>query len=183
MEAEFKTKCIGKSLENSGVYCGCPDCNPMPKITEQEKAEQDRIRAEQIAEQERKDKIKQEHILKVGDLFETSWGYDQTNYDYLAVVGISPSGKTAICQMTSCETINDNEQSPQAYKQKPIYKPYGKTFKMRIRKGDLNSEHSFLKETTLRGSYYFCNDSKRLDTFSLVLPDDVFFETNTQFGH
>ena len=176
METIFKTECIGKSLEAMGYYCGCPDCNPIPKISEQEKAEQDKIRAEQIRVYEAKEKIRANHILKVGDIFETSWGYDQTNYDYIAVVGISKSGKTAICQMTICETINDNEQSPQAYKQKPIFEPFGKTFKMRIYK-------EAGKETRLRGSYFYCQDSKRLDSFRLVLPDDVFFETNTIFGH
>lgn len=32
--------------------------------------------------------------LKVGDVFYTSWGYDQTNIDFIKVVKISPTGKT-----------------------------------------------------------------------------------------
>ena len=36
--------------------------------------------------------------LKRGDLFVTSWGYDQTNYDYICIMSISASGKTAQCR-------------------------------------------------------------------------------------
>ncbi len=177
--AGFESECIGKDLEESGVYCGCPKCNPMPKITEQEKAEQEKARAEQIAKQEARDKIRANHILKVGDLFETSWGYDQTNYEYIVVVEISPSGKTAICQRTECETLNDNEQAPQCYKQKPINKPFGEKFRLKVDRG-------YKDEIVLRGSYPFLHTgegSKRLGSFSLVLADDVFYETNSVFGH
>jgi len=37
--------------------------------------------------------------IKAGDYFYTSWGYDQTNIDYLVVVEVSPTGKTASCRM------------------------------------------------------------------------------------
>ena len=52
---------------------------------------------------EQKDKKKEivKHDLKKGNMFVTSWGYDQTNYDYIVVMEVSPSGKTAKCQMTS----------------------------------------------------------------------------------
>jgi hypothetical protein len=32
--------------------------------------------------------------VKVGDVFERSWGYDQTNVDFYEVVSVSASGKT-----------------------------------------------------------------------------------------
>lgn len=32
--------------------------------------------------------------VEVGDVFESSWGYDQTNVDYYEVVGFTPSGKS-----------------------------------------------------------------------------------------
>ena len=32
--------------------------------------------------------------LKVGQVLYSSWGYDQTNIDYVKVVSLSPSGKT-----------------------------------------------------------------------------------------
>jgi hypothetical protein len=32
--------------------------------------------------------------IQVGDLFQSSWGYDQTNVDFYEVVGLTPSGKS-----------------------------------------------------------------------------------------
>lgn len=32
--------------------------------------------------------------VKVGDIFASSWGYDQTNVDFYEVVGVTPSGKS-----------------------------------------------------------------------------------------
>ncbi len=36
--------------------------------------------------------------IKKGDIFYTSWGYDQTNYDYIVVMEVSPTGKTVYLQ-------------------------------------------------------------------------------------
>jgi len=36
--------------------------------------------------------------VKVGDVFYTSWGYDQTNVDFYVVLSVTPSGKTAKLQ-------------------------------------------------------------------------------------
>ena len=33
-------------------------------------------------------------IVKKGDIFYASWGYDQTNIDFVKVVEVSPSGKS-----------------------------------------------------------------------------------------
>ena len=35
-----------------------------------------------------------EFTVETGDVFESSWGYDQTNVDYYEVVGFTPSGKS-----------------------------------------------------------------------------------------
>lgn len=179
METAFKTECIGKELESSGVYCGCPVCSPPVVLTEQEKAEREKKAQEQIKRSEEREKIRQNHKLKVGDIFETSWGYDQTNYEYIVVLSISPSGKTAICQRTACETLNNNEQAPQAYKQKPINKPFGEKFRLKV-------DRRYNNEISLRGSYPYLHTgegSKRFGSFSLVLENDVFYETNSLFGH
>lgn len=32
--------------------------------------------------------------VEVGDIFYSSWGYDQTNVDFYEVVGLTPSGKS-----------------------------------------------------------------------------------------
>lgn len=125
-----------------------------------------------------------ENVIKKGDLFYTSWGYDQTNYDYLMVIGFSKTGKTALCKMTIHEEVGYTGQS---HIQKPLPKPYGITFRMKVvnKSKWFRSEETEDKEVILRGSYPFCNDqsSKRLDTFNKVEKDQTFYETDTQFGH
>lgn len=37
-------------------------------------------------------------VVKVGDFFCSSWGYDQTNIDFYKVVGLTPSGKSVRVQ-------------------------------------------------------------------------------------
>lgn len=39
--------------------------------------------------------------VKVGDFFESSWGYDQTNVDFYKVVGVTKSGKSVRVQKWS----------------------------------------------------------------------------------
>lgn len=36
--------------------------------------------------------VSNEHGVKVGDFFSSSWGYDQTNVDFYKVVGVTPKG-------------------------------------------------------------------------------------------
>jgi hypothetical protein len=38
--------------------------------------------------------IAPERPVEVGDIFASSWGYDQTNVDFYEVVGVTPSGKS-----------------------------------------------------------------------------------------
>ncbi|MBE3139569.1 MAG: hypothetical protein IMZ53_03195, partial [Thermoplasmata archaeon] len=35
--------------------------------------------------------------LKPGDFFYESWGYDQTNIDFLQIIEVSPTKKTVLC--------------------------------------------------------------------------------------
>jgi len=123
--------------------------------------------------------------IKVGDVFVTSWGYDQTNYDYIVVIGLSPSGKTAICQLAEFENVGF---SSQCRIQKPIAKGYGYKFRMKV-------ITRYNNEIGLRGSYPFCHtevlrqigtDEKpglRLGGFSKVNEGDTFWETDSMFGH
>lgn len=125
----------------------------------------------------------QETKLNIGDVFVTSWGYDQTNYDYIIVTDISPSGKTCLCQLAEFETV---ENTQQANIQKPEKKGFGFKFRMRV---ELSEDKIWL-----RGSYPYCAGqvsrgySKeevgfRLDSFSKINEGDVFYETDSQFGH
>ena len=119
----------------------------------------------------------QNDTLKKGDLFYASWGYDQTNYDFLAVLEVSKTGKTAKCQMVNRLHMGT---SGQANVQEPIFSPYGDIFTMQLRKG-------YKGDLQLKGSYPFCNDgrmeNKRLDSFWRVRPEQQFHETMAQFGH
>ena len=123
------------------------------------------------------------HNLKKGDLFYTSWGYDQTNYDYICILEIK--GKYAMCQRTSALHLGESGQSNI---QEPLFCPFGDTFKMKIQ-GDYRGE------ITLRGSYPFLHDGKikvyengtkgnlRLGTFYKAKQGQVFYETMPEFGH
>ena len=121
--------------------------------------------------------ILQKEGLKKGDLFYTSWGYDQTNYDYLVVLEVSKTGKTAKCQMTHALAMGTDGQ---CNVQEPIFCPYGDKFTMRIQEG-------YRGDLTLKGSYPFCAngsmDNKRLDRFSRAKEGQQFHETNSMFGH
>jgi hypothetical protein len=115
--------------------------------------------------------------VEIGQVYYTSWGYDQTNYDYVIVDCISPSGKTAICRRARCQDLGS---SGQCNIQKPVKEGYGKSFRMQI--------EEYQGEPQLRGSYIFCGDededgSKRLATMYLAKDEQVFWETDTMFGH
>lgn len=118
-------------------------------------------------------------LPSIGQTFVTSWGYDQTNYDFIMVVGFTKSKKNAICQR--CYTRVDEEKSSMVYSAlKPIAESFGDKFKMKIQEG-------YQGEVNLRGSYPYCHDakmtSKRLDTFHPTIKGRCYHETNPQFGH
>ena len=114
--------------------------------------------------------------LKKGDIFYTSWGYDQTNYDYIVVLSVSPTGKTAKCQRTSALHMGTSCQSNV---QEPIYCPFGDVFKMCVRKG-------YKGDLTLCGSYPFLHHgtgSKRKGWFGRHTTGKQYHETMSEFGH
>jgi hypothetical protein len=112
--------------------------------------------------------------INKNDLFYTSWGYDQTNYDYIIVVSVSPTGKTCICQRANYQHLGN---SGQCNIQKPIAEGYGNTFRMKI-------YDNYKSEPGLKGSYIFCGEtSKRFDYFSKASEKQTFYETDSQFGH
>ena len=114
--------------------------------------------------------------LKRGDIFYTSWGYDQTNYDYIVVLSISSSGKTAKCQRTSHADMGNESQCDL---QMPLFCPFGDVFTMRIKE-------QYNGELGLRGSYPFCcsgEGSRRLDTFTKAKEYAIFRETDAYSGH
>lgn len=49
--------------------------------------------------------------VKVGDFFECSWGYDQTNVDFYEVLSITPSGKSVKVRRVQTSTVSENGSS------------------------------------------------------------------------
>jgi hypothetical protein len=121
------------------------------------------------------------HGLKIGDLFSTTWGYNQTNYDFIVIVGFTKSGKSAKVRMSRAKLV----ESGRGYdKLVPTGEAYGDTFTMRIGTWTWGGK----EHITLRGSYPYLNtglkkDGTRLDTFSKVEPDETFNQTAAGWGH
>ena len=112
-----------------------------------------------------------------GDLFETSWGYDQTNYDFLMVLSVSKTGKTAKCQRVAAKRVGASGQCDLL---EPVQEPFGDVFTMHVREG-------YKGDLQLKGSYPFCSNGSmantRLDRFSRVESGRKYEETNPMFGH
>ena len=104
--------------------------------------------------------------VKVGQLFYTSWGYDQTNYDFLIVESISPSGKTAICRMAEASGPANNSMGQILTAHQA---PYGESFRMKI--------SSWEGRLELRGSYPYTQGDKQLRSFWSVEPGKTFYST------
>lgn len=49
--------------------------------------------------------------VKVGDVFNSSWGYDQTNIEFYKVVSISKTGKTCKVVQVGAESIGDKKEN------------------------------------------------------------------------
>jgi hypothetical protein len=97
--------------------------------------------------------------VQVGDIFYESWGYDQTNIDFVRVIALSPTGKTAICKMMSQKEVDvGSGYAPMSEHVIPD-KEYGEPFRLVIRE----SNH----EPRLAGTYPYCQGSKKPGYFWL----------------
>jgi len=138
-----------------------------------EEAQEAEDNAKEEAQERQAGRQAQAQAVKVGDLFFAMWGYDQTNYDFMVVVGVSPSGKTATCQMARRK---DEGHTQQADIQSPIAEGFGIKFRMKIYTYNNG-------EPQLRGSYPFVQDSRRLGTAYFHKDGEKYWATNPQFGH
>lgn len=73
----------------------------------------------------------QELGVEVGSVFYSSWGYDQTNVDFYAVIGITPSGKSVRLvpigkRVRGNGVVADshNQHSPQTARTKRLQRGY-----------------------------------------------------------
>ena len=135
-------------------------------------------------------------VVEEGDIFYTSWGYDQTNVDFIAVMTVSKSGKTAKCLMMKKEPATDPTKSSftRESRVKPAFSEMlraqyprggkklwgGDQFTMKIKREPDGTVY-------LRGSYpYIKGDAqhgKRLDTFFKHKEGETYYETPHGLGH
>lgn len=99
-----------------------------------------------------------EKEIKVGQIFYESWGYEQTNIDFVKVVGFTKSGKSAICRMMS-ETITSTEGLSSMAEYVVPDQEYGESFKLRVRKSACNDN------PLLVGSYPYSEGDRKLGYF------------------
>ena len=84
-------------------------------------------------------------MVQAGQYLYASWGYDQTNIDFIKVVRVSPTGKTAICRRAQGRYVK--EESSRGQDALRPEEPFGAEFRLHVR-GD-----------ELRGKYPFCGDA------------------------
>lgn len=53
----------------------------------------------------------EDDVLKINDIFHSSWGYDQTNIEHFQVKEISPSGKTCMVQQIGTSSVEGSGYS------------------------------------------------------------------------
>jgi hypothetical protein len=95
-------------------------------------------------------------MIKSGDIFYESWGYDQTNIDFCVVEQVSPTGKTVLCRMMSQRIVKT-----EAFMAEYVVpdKANGEVFRLHIRK-------SANGEPRLVGKYPYCRGDTRPGYFS-----------------
>lgn len=119
------------------------------------------------------EKISDDGKFNVGDIIYTSWGYDQTQYDFAQIVEVSKTRKTVVAQRMRTKIVDPGRQADGIVPTEA----YGNKFRLYVRE--------WRDEPTFRGQYPFIdgfNDSKRMGSF---WPWDgkTVYETNSQFGH
>lgn len=111
-------------------------------------------------------------MIAIGDTFETSWGYDQTNYEFVVVTRVSSSGK--VCWVKeSASRIEENRSSPQSDALVPTGAPLNeKEYRMKVIQDSRGKDE-------LIGQAY-CH---RTMGWLKVEPTEVFQQTALGFGH
>ena len=115
--------------------------------------------------------------VKVGDIFHTSWGYDQTNTEYFKIVSISKTGKTCEVVQIGSETVKGSEgfMSESITPTPEIVLKDGKTCKVKIEKSTefhpYKKQRCQIGEIILRGSvFYASSEDKHLQNLYRVDP-------------
>jgi len=101
-------------------------------------------------------------MIKPGDIFYESWGYDQTNIDFCVVEQVSPTGKTVLCRMMSQRIVKTEEYMAEYVMPD---KANGEVFRLHVREYNgeprLVGKYPYAREDT-RPGYFFKWDGKPL---------------------
>ena len=107
-------------------------------------------------------KENQNDSVKIGDMFYTNWGYEQTNTEHFKIVKISPTGKTCQVVQIGSKTVPGSEYS---HGMADMVEPdseneldYG-TCQVKIERSSafnpITQHHEKVKEFYLRGSVWY----------------------------
>lgn len=111
-------------------------------------SEEKKILEEKVTELKKQDKT----VVKVGDIFYCSWGYDQTNIDYVKVVKINPSGKGVKAVSIGQSKVKDIGYMSEIIEPDPE-NILSNEFNLRIQERNLSDN-----EKILRGTYHKSKD-------------------------
>ena len=126
-------------------------------------------------------RIKQEEnkndIVKVGDFFHTSWGYDQTNVEMYQVVAISKTGKTCTIKQIGMKTEKDSESyMSDSVQPDPEFVHDKPTLKVKVSRSSefhpYRREHEEIGSIHLRGSVYYAGEYKHLENLYRLKAED-----------
>jgi hypothetical protein len=110
---------------------------------------------------------------KVGDIFHTSWGYDQTNIEHFQIKEISKTGKTCKVIQIGSSTAPESEM-PMADQVYPDPKVIinGTPCQVKIERSTewnpVEKKRQEIGEIQLRGSVYYSGEEKHLQTLFRV---------------
>lgn len=122
--------------------------------------------------------VKNKFGVKVGDLFEMSWGYEQTNADFFQVVALAGASSVRVREvrpvMVSNETYSHGMAADRRYKNDGTMLPAVERslFIKDQEKGDLKRLKSFNKDGSCPQFYvtsyadaYYCEPGKDIKTY------------------
>lgn len=107
-------------------------------------------------------KENQDDEIKVGDIFHTHWGYDQTNLEYFKVVGFTKSGKSARVIQIGRKTVEGSEGfMSESCVPDPDHIVVEKECVVRIERSrkwnPIEEEHQEIGELGMRGSVWYAS--------------------------
>ena len=98
--------------------------------------------------------------LKVGSIFKSSWGYDQTNVDYYQVTKVNPSGKSITVQEISNSIKSTGMMCGESLPIKNSFKGTPKTKRIKSYTDNNNITNYYFKVTSFSCAHLMHDTSK-----------------------